>query len=373
MNTPRIVHTFSALVGIDSESYAEGPFMDDVKQRFRALGLEIEEDTSKRKTGLGSNNVIARLEGDPSIEPMFLSAHVDTVSPGKGIVTVEQDGVLYSKGETILAADDKAGIAIMLEVIKQVKEKGVRHGTIECVLTPGEEVGLLGAKALDLSTLRSNVGLILDNGGPVGGIILSSPSMFSLHVDIHGRAAHAGLEPEKGISALEIAADAIGQMRLGRIDEKTTANLGKVSGGTGSNVVMEHLTIVGEARSLDYEACIEQVEHMIHTFERAAHARKGKVDIETKQMIRSYLFKETDPFVRHVAEALKAEAFPIRFEHSGGGSDANVFNAFGKVGLNVSIGYEAIHTVDESIAIQELEDSVRFVLRLIESMEAFRI
>ncbi|ERG67820.1 M20/M25/M40 family metallo-hydrolase [Exiguobacterium chiriqhucha] len=368
----RIVDTFAALVQVDSESYAEGPFLEYVKGRLLALGLTIEEDDSKSSTGLGSNNLIARLAGDSSIEPLFLSAHIDTVAPGKGIVPVVRDGVIYSQGETILAADDKAGIAIMIEVIERLSETRVRHGPIELVLTPGEEVGLLGAKALDLSSLQAKHGLILDNGGPVGGIILSSPSMFSLTIDIHGKAAHAGLEPEKGISALVIAAEAISQMRLGRINSETTANIGKISGGTGSNVVMEHVTLIGEARSLNHDACVEQVEHMVETFERAAKNHGGTVDIERKQMIRSYRFPEDEPFVRQVADALQLEAFPVRYEHSGGGSDANVFNEYGKVGLNVSIGYKAIHTVDEAIPIEELENSVRFVLRLIETMESFR-
>ncbi|TCI48201.1 MULTISPECIES: M20/M25/M40 family metallo-hydrolase [unclassified Exiguobacterium] len=368
----RITHTFMELVQIDSESYAEGPFLEYLKERFDGLGLEIDEDDSTAETGLGSNNLIARLAGDASIAPLFLSAHIDTVSPGKGIVPVIRDDVVYSEGETILAADDKAGIAIMIEVVERLREGRTRHGPIELVLTPGEEVGLLGAKALDMSTLKAKHGLILDNGGPVGGIILSSPSMFSLNIDIHGKAAHAGLEPEKGISALVIAAEAIHQMKLGRITEQTTANIGKISGGTGSNVVMEHATLVGEARSLDHDACVEQVTHMVETFERAAQNHGGTVDIKQQQMIRSYRFEEDEPFVRHVSAALAHTSFPVRYEHSGGGSDANVFNEFGKVALNVSIGYDSIHTVDESIPIKELEDSVTFVLRLIETMQSFK-
>ncbi|TCI30364.1 M20/M25/M40 family metallo-hydrolase [Exiguobacterium sp. SL-10] len=368
----RLADTFMELVQIDSESYAEGPFLEDLKQRFNALGLELDEDDSKAQTRLGSNNLIARLDGDPSIEPLFLSAHIDTVAPGKGIVPVVRDGVIYSQGETILAADDKAGIAIMLEVIERLNETRVRHGPIELVLTPGEEVGLLGAKALDMSALKAKHGLILDNGGSVGGIILSSPSMFSLQIEIHGKAAHAGLEPEKGISALVIAAEAIHHMKLGRITDQTTANIGTISGGTGSNVVMEHVTLVGEARSLDHDACVEQVAHMVETFEQTAQKYGGTLDIKQKQMIRSYRFEEDEPFVLHVADALQRESFPVRFEHSGGGSDANVFNEFGKVALNVSIGYEAIHTIDESIPLSELEDSVTFVLRVIETMQTFQ-
>ncbi|MGA9467458.1 MAG: M20/M25/M40 family metallo-hydrolase [Exiguobacterium marinum] len=367
----RVTETFMELVRIDSESYAEGPFLDELKERCARMGLEIDEDDSKDRTGLGSNNLIARLKGDSSIEPLFLSAHIDTVSPGKGIVPIVRDDIVFSEGETILAADDKAGIAIMLEVVERLQSEGIRHGPIELVFTPGEEVGLLGAKALDMSTIQATHGLILDNGGAVGGIILSSPSMFSLQVDIHGRAAHAGLEPEKGISALLIASDAIQNMKLGRISEKTTANIGKISGGTGSNVVMEQVTLVGEARSLDHEACVDQVKHMILAFEQAASNHGGTVDIKTEQMIRSYRFSEDEPFVQHVAEALTDQSFSVRYEHSGGGSDANVFNESGKVALNVSIGYEAIHTIDESIPIKELEDSVSFVLRVIETMQTF--
>lgn len=368
----RVLDTFVSLVKVDSESYEESSFLEYLKGRLTEIGLSVEEDNSRPITKLGSNNLIARLEGDPTIEPIFLSAHIDTVSPGKGIVPIVRDGVIYSEGDTILAADDKAGIAIMLEVVEQLKESDIRHGSIELVFTPGEEVGLLGVKALDMSQLKAKYGLILDNGGPVGGIILSSPSMFSLNIDIHGKAAHAGLEPEKGISALVIASEAIHDMKLGRITEQTTANIGKISGGTGSNVVMEHATLVGEARSLDHDACVQQVAHMVETFERAAQKHGGTVDIKQQQMIRSYSFPETNPFVRHISEALNHHDYPVRYEHSGGGSDANVFNEFGKVAFNVSIGYQDIHTVDESIPIQELENSVTFVLRVIETMQTFQ-
>lgn len=231
MSTTRLIQEFMELVQIDSVSYAEGPFQQDLIGRFQALGLTIDEDATKEMTGLGANNFVARLDGDTSIEPVFFSSHMDTVSPGQGIHPLERDGRIESDRTTILGADDKAGIAIMLELVKRLKEQQIRHGPIEFILTAGEEVGLLGAKAVDMSMLQAKFGYVLDNGGPVGGIITTSPSMYRLDIRLTGRAAHAGLEPEKGISAIEVAAQAISRMKLGRIDHETTANIGQVKGG----------------------------------------------------------------------------------------------------------------------------------------------
>ena len=266
MSTERVVNTFIELVKIDSESKHEGKFQEFLKQKFDALGLEVMEDNTKEKTGLGANNLIARLPGNAEADAMFFSCHVDTVAPGRNIQPVIRDGIIYSEGVTILAADDKAGIAVMIELIEQIKEKSLPHGMIEFVLSPGEEIGLVGAAALDPQLIKSEFGFVLDSGGPVGGITVASPSLYGIEVIIKGETAHAGLEPEKGVSAIEIAAKAIANMKLGRIDKDTTANIGTIHGGVASNIVADEVQISAEARSIDHEICEEQVNHMIDLF-----------------------------------------------------------------------------------------------------------
>ncbi|UKS57659.1 M20/M25/M40 family metallo-hydrolase [Exiguobacterium acetylicum] len=371
MSTARLIQEFKELVRIDSVSFAEGPFQKELIQRFQGLGLTIEEDASKEKTGLGANNFIARLEGDTSIKPLFFSSHMDTVSPGQGIQPRERDGRIESDQTTILGADDKAGIAIMIEMIQCLKEQQIPHGPIEFILTAGEEVGLLGAKAVDMTMLRATYGYVLDNGGPVGGIITTSPSMYRLDVKVTGRAAHAGLEPEKGISAIEVATHAISRMKLGRIDHETTANIGLVQGGTAMNVVMEQLEFVGEVRSFDHHKCLEQVNMMETLLNEAVSTYGAKLEFHATPLITGYHFEETHPLLVHAKTCLETIGRRVRFERSGGGTDANVFNEQGKVVVNLSIGYDEIHTVNEYIPVDEFEQAVILTLELVRQMPSF--
>ncbi len=371
MSTTRLIQEFMELVQIDSVSYAEGPFQQDLIGRFQVLGLTIDEDATKEKTGLGANNFVARLDGDTSIEPVFFSSHMDTVSPGQGIRPLERDGRIQSDQTTILGADDKAGIAIMLELVRRLKEQQIRHGPLEFILTAGEEVGLLGARAVDMSMLQAKFGYVLDNGGPVGGIITTSPSMYRLDIRLTGRAAHAGLEPEKGISAIEVAAQAISRMKLGRIDHETTANIGQVKGGTAMNVVMEHLELVAEVRSFDHQKCLDQVEAIETVLNEEVTRFGANLDFKAIPLITGYHFEDTHPLLAHAKHCLETIGRPARFERSGGGTDANVFNEQGKVVVNVSIGYEEIHTVEEYIPITEFEQAVVFALELVRQMPSF--
>ena len=371
MSKDRLVKEFMELVQIDSESFSEGNFQKELIQRFKALGLQIWEDDTMEQTGLGANNFIARLEGDASIEPLFFSSHIDTVSPGKGIRPIERNGRVESEGTTILGADDKAGIAIMIELINRLKEQNIQHGPLEFILTPGEEVGLLGVKAVDMKQLQAKYGYVLDNGGPVGGIITTSPTMHRLNIHVLGRAAHAGLEPEKGISAIEVAARAIARMKLGRIDEETTANIGQIHGGTAMNIVMDHLELVAEVRSLNHQKCLDQVESMRQVLEEEVKQFGAELDFQATPLITGYHFEKTHPLLAHAQHSLEILNRPVQFESSGGGTDANVFNEKGKVVVNVSIGYGNIHTVEEYIPIEEFEHAVEFALQLVKGMPSF--
>lgn len=364
----RVVETFIDLVQIDSESKNEGKFQDFLFVKFESLGLEVFEDNSKEQTGLGANNLVARLAANTEAEPIFFSSHVDTVAPGVGIIPVVRDGIIYSEGETILAADDKAGIAIMIELIKRLKEENIPHGLIEFVLSPGEEIGLVGAAAFDTELLTADFGFVLDNGGPVGSVTVGSPSLYGLDVVIHGKTAHAGLEPEKGVSAIEIAGRAIGKMKLGRLDERTTANIGTIHGGVASNIVADEVKITAEARSISHEVCEQQVAEMTAIFIETAEELGGTAEVTKDLKSKGYDFTQENKTIKLATAAIEKIGRTVNYDVSGGGSDANVFNAKGKETANLSIGYEKIHTIDEYLPIVELEKAVELAYELVQSV-----
>ncbi|CCO12002.2 M20/M25/M40 family metallo-hydrolase [Carnobacterium maltaromaticum] len=368
MAVERVVATFIELVKIDSESKNEGKFQAYLKTKFEKLGLDVYEDDTIAQTGLGANNLVCRLAGNTAADALFFSCHVDTVTPGVGIKPIIKEGAVYSDGTTILAADDKAGIAIMIELIEQLKENNEPHGTVEFVLSPGEEIGLVGASAFDVGVLEADYGFVLDNGGPVGSITVGSPTLYGIEVTIKGITAHAGLEPEKGVSAIEIAAKAIAKMKLGRLDADTTANIGTINGGTASNIVADEVKVFAEARSISHEACEAQVKHMTDLFIETAKELGGTATVVTDIKSVGYRFTKESKTVKLAAEAITKINRTPNYDISGGGSDANVFNAKGKETANLSIGYEKIHTVHEMIPIIELKKAVELAYQLVKDV-----
>ncbi len=361
----RLVQTFSQLVTIDSESRNERAIQSHLLSRLRKAGLYAVEDRTMHRTGLGAGNVYARLEGNSPLPPLFFSCHVDTVSPGQNILPVmDDDDVIRSSGHTILGADDKAGIAALLEAITLLKEADCIHRTLEFVFTVGEEVGLLGAGAFNMEQLKAEYGFVLDSAGPVGGITMSSPTLWHLDVKLMGKAAHAGLEPEKGVSAIEMAANAIARMSLGRVSEETVANIGTISGGTATNIVAEQATVTAEVRSFSLEEGELQLNAMIQAFQDEAAARNSLVQTNVQMLCQGYnLTSETLP-VQMAEKAIEAIGRTPFRERSGGGSDANVFNGAGKPTVNLSVGYEQVHTTDEYMPVGELEYLVEVILWL---------
>lgn len=365
VNEQRLVDTFIELVQINSETKDEKAIQHFLKRQFQELGLKVTEDDTIGETGCAANNLFCVLEGDTGYKPVFFSSHMDTVVPGKKVQPKIRDGIIYSDGTTILGADDKAGLAVMIELVKVLKETGTRHGKIEFVLTVGEESGLIGAKAFDTTYMESDIGFVLDTGGPVGSIMMGSPTQYRIEALIHGVSAHAGLEPEKGVSAVQIAAEAVRQMRLGRIDDETTANIGLISGGTATNVVMNRLELISEARSLSKEKCEEQVSHMKETFEKVAKEMGGKAIVLTEKKYDGYTFKPSDRVVQLASKALLKCGLEPVYQISGGGSDANIFNGKGKEVTNLSIGYQKIHTVEEFLPVKELMLAVEMSYELV--------
>lgn len=365
VNEERLVARFMELVQIDSETRNEAKIQEYLKKEFSALGLEVKEDNTMGETGFGANNLICTLTGNPEIEPFFFSCHMDTVTPGNGIKPIIKENIIYSDGTTILGADDKAGIAIMFEVIQLIQELTTPHGTVEFIISVGEESGLVGANAFDVKQLSSAFGFVLDTGGPVGSITVGSPTQYRIEAIINGVTAHAGVAPEKGVSAAQIAANAIHQMKLGRIDSETTANIGFIKGGTATNIVMDRLEIIAEARSINPDACEEQVQHMVETFEQVAKEMGGSATVLTEKKYSGYRFDGATPIVQIAAKAIEKIGLTPNLQISGGGSDANVFNGKGKPTTNLAIGYEKIHTVHEFLPIAEFTKAAEMAYQIV--------
>ena len=355
----RLLDTFLDLVRIDSPSGEEQAMAEELEARLVKLGLEVERDEV--------NNVVARLPGEGA--PVMLAAHMDTVMPGRGVKPVVKDGAVYSDGTTILGADDKSGIAVILELLATVAENNLRHPPLEVVITVQEEIGLLGARHLDKSSLRAKKGISFDTGPAPGTIVVAAPSGIMLTAVVHGKAAHAGVEPEKGVNALSVAADALVHMPLGRIDAETTANFGQIQGGRARNIVPDRVELKGEARSHDAEKLEAQTARMVAALEKAAQEYGATVDTEVVPAYTGYKLTEEDPVVSGLASACRACGVEPNLVPSGGGSDANVFNAHGMRVVNLSTGMSGVHGTDEHIAVADMVDCARIALRFVTTSE----
>lgn len=368
VNSSRVIETFMQLVKIDSETGNERAICDELKNRLTELGLDVVEDNSAGHTGHGAGNLVANIRGSHrESPPVFFTAHMDTVSPGQSIQPSVVDGKIVSDGTTILGSDDKAGIAAMLEAIYVLREQHATPGPAQFVITSGEESSLAGSRAFQGDLLKAEYGFALDSNGPVGDIIVAAPTQARLNAVITGKSAHAGVNPEDGVSAIQVASQAITRMSLGRIDRDTTANIGRFAGGHATNVVCDRVEVSAEARSLQKDKMEKQVNRMVLAFETAAQENATTVDVETEVMYPSYRFTEQDAVVRHAMKAMEAIGRKSRLLTSGGGSDANIFSGMGVPTINLGIGYEQIHTTKESIPVRELIKTAELVLALIQT------
>lgn len=353
----RLVTLFGEMVRIDSESGDEEAFIEYVRALLeRDLGADCRLD--------GYGNLIARVaaKGSERGEPILLAAHGDTVKPGKGIEPVVRDGVVRSVGETILGADDKAGVAAVLEAVRTAP----RRPPVEIVITREEEVGLVGAKHLDLSLVSAKAGFIIDGEDP-DVIVIGGPSHVSLDVTITGKAAHAGVEPEKGISAIRAAALAITNQPTGRIDEETTANIGTIHGGLIRNGVPERVTIQAECRSLNHDKCMRQAETMRRAFEDAAASFGAKADVKVTLEYEASRVPEGSPAVQLAKRAIAAVGLEPKTQVITGGTDALILASRGLDAVVLGYGGQAAHTTDESITVDALEQSVAVLRHLLEA------
>ena len=352
VNQQRLVDHFCQLIRIDSESRNEKEIATTLSAQLKELGFCVEELAVPEEVSNGFN-IYARLEG--SLEgSIVLSCHMDTVTPGIGIEPTIEDGIIRSKGNTILGGDDKSGIAAIMESVRQIKERNLEHKTIELAFTVYEEGGLFGSKHFEMNCIQSDHAIVMDTGGPIGTIVTAAPGQQKLVIDIKGKPAHAGLAPEEGISALSVAADAIVSMKLGRIDEQTTANIGIVNGGQATNIVMPELHIVAEARSLDATKLDNQIAHMIEVFESTAEKHGAEVEIQSSRAYNAFVIADDHPHVESLKTAFQMEGYEPRTKQTGGGSDANNFNEKGLTTVNISTGMAKVHTTEEYIAIDDM-------------------
>jgi len=344
INRGRLLKTFLELVAIPSPSGTEKAVAEAIAAKLQTLGLEVKRDLV--------GNILTRLEGQG--EPLLLTAHMDTVGPCERVTPVVEGDTVRSDGSTILGADDKSGVAVILEVLAVLKERALPHRPLEVLFTVEEETGLGGAKGCDLSQLRARMGIGLDAGGEPGTIVVSAPSHDELWAQIHGRAAHAGVSPEQGISAIQVAAEAIAAMPLGRIDEETTANIGTICGGSATNVVPELLTLQGEARSRNELNLQAQTRAMVEALEHSAAAHSARAEIKVTRLYTAYTFDENTPVVQLVSQAMRSVGMLPLLQPTGGGSDANVFNAEGMSVVQISAGMHAVHTSEERASLAEM-------------------
>lgn len=362
----RLIETFLDLVRIDSESLQEREIQDYLRRQLEAIGFQVEEDDAGRRISGNAGNLIARWPAtDPHRPPLFFNAHVDTVKPGKGVrPQILEDGTIAASGDTVLGGDDKAGVVVLLEALRVVHESGLPHGIVEVVYTVAEEIGLLGAKALDLSSFQAPYAFVLDGGTPIGKATLAAPSHINLSVRLRGKAAHAGVRPEAGINAIQMAATAIASMRLGRIDEETTANVGIIQGGTATNIVPEWVEVRAEARSHSEAKLRRQIAHMRRQFEEAAYRWGGQVEIREERIYNAFRVSQRSQVCRHFRAACRRLGLNPLFAVSGGGSDANIFNERGLPAIVIACGQQNVHTFQERVHPDDLVKAVELVLAI---------
>ena len=368
INQERLVNTFIDLAKLDSESKFERKVADYTKAKLEKLGFTVREDEAGEKIGGNAGNIIGYHPGDGQGKSLLFCAHMDTVKPAIGVKPEIRDGYIYSGGDTILGGDDKAGIAAVLEAIETAQENNIPCGPIQVVFTIAEEIGLFGAKHLEVEKMQPvDAAFSFDSDGVPSEICIAAPHHIAFTVTFTGKASHAGVEPEKGINAIYIMAEAINNMKLGRIDEETTANFGIINGGRATNVVTETVTVWGEARSLNREKIEAQIAHMTKCCEDAAAKFGGKAEVITEEEYSAINLDKDSLTVQMACQAAEKMGLTPNLVKSGGGTDANVFCGKGIPACNIGVGMENVHSLDERLSIENMAMATRVILELIKA------
>ncbi|MFN3730106.1 MAG: M20/M25/M40 family metallo-hydrolase [Fimbriimonadaceae bacterium] len=365
-NEDRLISLFMELCLIDAPALREKVSVEFTKHHLQHMGLEVWEDGAGAKIGGNANNLIARLAGNkPGAPKVYLSAHFDTVEPTAGLQIEERNGVFYSDGTTILGADDKAGMAPAIEAVHMLMESNEPHGDVYLLLTCAEEIGLKGAAALEIEKLGLDFGYVLDTGPPVGSFVTRTANHDKINFTVIGKPAHAGKDPEKGINAIEVAAEAISNIKSGRVGPETTANFGIIHGGSAVNVVCPSVTVFGEARSTSIAELDAQIAHMRGAFESACSKWGADLVVEYERHYVAYQIPDDAPVVRHAVAAAQEMGFPGTLRTTLGGSDANIFNQKGVPSIVIATGMEQIHTHEEHVSRKDLLDTAELTYRIL--------
>ncbi len=372
INPDRLALEFQTLLYIESPSKKEGKLAYYIADIFEVLGYKCFFDRSSENTGSEVGNLIVKIPGTISSNPIFFCAHLDTVGPCENPKIIFDEGIYRSDGKTILGADDKSGIAILIEIAKVLKENIFNYPPIEFIFTTCEEIGLFGAKYLDLSLIDAKEGFVLDSENPTE-VINTAPSSYQFEIEIKGKSAHAGLEPEKGINAIQIISKVLADLPLGRIDEETTMNVGIINGGNYVNIVPNYASAKGEMRSHKEEKLINlqktiqnQLNKVISLYPKIEEGiPSGKVKFE--KIFKAFNIPLDDPLCKLVQKAGEKLGLNITFKRREGGSDANVFNEYGLKSLILGTGMQKVHTTEEFIKLKDLIIAANFVLEIIKT------
>jgi tripeptide aminopeptidase len=374
INHERLRNLLIELIQIDSLSRQEYQVAMRLKREMEDLGADVTIDDAGKKVGGNVGNVIAHFPGNVAqSEALLLSAHMDTVVPGEGIVPILEGDILRTNGKTVLGGDDKSGVAIICEVLRTIRENRIPCGPVDVVFTICEEAGLIGAKCLDIARLRARTGLVLDSDS-VGFLFTKGPAANRMEFHVHGLEAHAGICPERGINAIRVAAEGIAQMQLGRIDHETTANIGVIEGGMAVNIVPNHVVLKGKARSHSTEKLARQTEHMQRCLEEAAarhelklngHVHRATVEARIDRDYDRMDVPDSSPIVRLVYAAARNLNIDVTTSATGGGCDANIFNQKGLIVANFGTGMREIHTVNEWLDLKDFYLSAQMLLEIV--------
>ena len=363
----RVIENFLNMVKISSPSLNEKEMADYLKKELSEMGLVVTEDNAGDKYGGNAGNIIAVLPA-PGKKKLLFSAHMDTVVPCEKITPIVKDGVISSDGTSVLGADDKAGIAAILEMIRDIKEAKVDHPEIIAVFSIAEEIGLLGAKSLELDKYKPDYAFIIDSGGTPGTVVIQTPYSAKGEIKIIGKTAHAGLAPELGINALTVASHAITKIKLGRIDSETTSNIGIVKGGSAVNIVMPEISMTYEARSFSGDKLKGLLKETMDIFEETAKSFGAKCEHQVSIGYSGYKVEEDSELLKILAKASEKAEIELKTVSSGGGCDANIYSGRGIPSINLGIGMSNVHTCNETIKIVDIVNCTKLISAIVKSV-----
>ncbi|HEY4695360.1 MAG TPA: M20/M25/M40 family metallo-hydrolase [Candidatus Hydromicrobium sp.] len=367
INKKRLFRTFIELLKIKSPSKNEKEIVDYVRQKLKELGLKVNVDRCGSKFGSNAGNVTAlyRSKNPSASKPIFLAAHLDTVSINGDIIPVIKNGKIFNKNkECILGGDDKAAVAAILEVLNVIKEKNISTADIYIIFTICEEIGVMGSKCINMDLIKAKYGFAFDSDGDIGAIINKAPYQNSIYAHFKGKSAHAGIEPEKGVNSIKAAAVAISSMKIGRIDQESTCNVGKIEGGVARNIVAEDTKLELEVRSLKLSKLEKITDEMVNYLKKGANKIGARLNYEIVREYDGYEITENEIPVQIAKTAMRKLKIKPKIISSGGGSDINIFNKKGKISLNLSNGMENIHTNKEFVRIEQLVKLAGLILEI---------